>query len=455
MPGARFELWKNRSMRFLLGASSTILTGLIGILRNKWFAHYLEASGIGILAQVVASQAWLGTAGGLGLGLPVARAVGAATAAGDLPGARRAFWAALTLLAISGSAVLTLGLLFAGSISRALLGTDAYTALIRISMVGVAGVALHQMLFGLFAGRSDLKAPFAFALVGGSVSLTAAFFMVPRWGLKGAVLAAAVFFSAGCAGALLVQRREYGPLMRPPAEPAVTPGLARSLLTVAGAGLLSALIEQGTLLTLRSHYVRANGVEANGFLQAGIAISQQVGALFYAYLGSYAFGKISGVAGAEATRDYTRKHWAPLLLLAALALIATRLGAGTLLRLLYSHRFDPAQPLMAWALLGEYGRIGLLTWALGALPLGGARLWFPISLVFPATLAVAYAAFATAGAGALSLPKAYAAAGIAAACVGGAVMARRGVTLGARDLLVFACGATALLALAVAAGGAS
>jgi O-antigen/teichoic acid export membrane protein len=451
MPDARFALWRDRSLRFSMGATATIVTGLTGILRNKWFAQHLEASGIGILAQIISSQGWLGTAAGMGLGLPVARAVGAAAASDDPLAARRTVWAAFTLLAMSSSAVIALGLFFAAPISRALLGTADYATLIRISMVGVAGVALQQTLFGLFAGRSDLRAPLTFAIVGGGLSVAAAFLLVPRLGLTGAALAAAVLFPAGCAGMLFLHRREYRPVVASPPKPLLTPGLARVLLKVAGAGLLSSLVEQGTLLALRSHYVRANGIEANGYLQAGLAISQQVGSLFYAYLASYAFGKISGVSGvlgAEGARAYTRKHWGPLMLLAAAALVATRLGATPLLHLLYSHRFDPAEPLMAWALVGEYGRIGLLTVALGSLPLGGAKLWLPISLVFPATLAIAYAILAASGAGLLSMPKAYAVAGIAAACVGGVIMGRRGVTLGARDLMVFGGGAVVLALLA-------
>ncbi|TMQ65490.1 MAG: hypothetical protein E6K77_02710 [Candidatus Eisenbacteria bacterium] len=448
MPDARFALWRDRSLRFSMGASATVVNGLMGIIRNKWFAQHLEASGLGILAQVFSNQAWLGTAAGMGLGLPVARVIGAATAADDQPAARRTVWAAFTLLAMTGSVVVAGGLLFAAQISQALLGAAAYAGLIRISMIGVAGVAVQQTLVGLFAGRSDLRAPLTFSIVGGGISVLAMFLLVPRWGLQGGALAVAILFPAGCVGALAVHRRTYAPVLTPPRERALTPGLARSLLTVAGAGLLASLVEQGTFLTVRSHYVRANGIEANGFLQAGLSISQQVGSLFYAYLASYAFGKISGAPGAEGTRAYTRKHWTPIILPAAAALIAARLGATPLLHLLYSHRFDPAEPLMAWALVGEFGRIGLMTWALGSLPLGGARLWFPISLVFPVALAIAYALFAASGAGVLSMPKAYASAGLGAACVCGMVMSRRGVTLGARDIAVFAGGAAALILLA-------
>ena len=435
-----------------MGASATFVTALTGVLRNKWFAQHLEASGIGILAQVVSTQAWLGAAGGMGLGIPVARSVGAATGSGDLTAARRTIYGAMALLLMSGSLVIAVALIAAPALSRALLGTDAYAPLIRLSTIGVAGVALQQTLAGLFGGRSDLKAPLTLAIVGGAVSLGLALVLVPRWGLVGAVLAVAALFPVGCAGALLIHRRFYAPLFASAPSPWITPALARSLLTVSGAALLSALIEQGTMIVLRSHYVRANGVEANGYLQAGFAISQQVGALFYAYLASYAFGKISGLSGVEATRAYTRKHWAPLLLLAAAALVLTRLAAAPLLRLLYSHRFDPAQPLMAWALTGELGRIALLTWALGSLPLGGPRLWFPITLIFPATLAIAYAALAASGQGPLSLPQAYAIAGLAAAILGGIIMSRRGVTLSPRDLAVFLGGAATLVLLAWVTG---
>ena len=452
MRDPRFDLWRDRSLRFSMGAGTTIVSGLTGVLRNKWFAHHLEASGIGVLAQVISSEVWLGTAAGMGMGLPVARAVGASLAQNDTPAARRAVWAAFSLLAIGVSVVVTLGLVFAEAISSALLGSGAYAALIRISMIGVAGVALQQTLFGLYAGRSDLRAPLTFALLGGAVSIAATLLLVPRWGLKGAALAVAILFPVGCASALWIHRRTYAPVLERPPGPLLSSALARTLLTISGAGLVSGLVEQGTFLTLRSHYVRMNGIEANGFLQAGLAISQQVGALFYSYLASYAFGKISGaaqVSGAEGARVYTRKHWAPLLVFAAVALLATRLLALPLLHILYSHRFDPAEPLMAWALVGEFGRISLITVSLGALPVGGVKLWFPISLVFPATLATAYAAFTASGAGPLSLPKAYAVAGLTAALVGGVLMGRRGVTLRARDLAVFAAGAAGLFLLAL------
>src|SRR5689334_19170429 len=99
-----------------MGTSTTLASGVTGILRNKWFAQHLEASGIGILAQIISSQGWLGTTAGMGLGLPVARIVGAATGSGDLTTARRTMTTAFTLLLINSSFVIALGLFFAAPI---------------------------------------------------------------------------------------------------------------------------------------------------------------------------------------------------------------------------------------------------------------------------------------------------------------------------------------------------
>jgi hypothetical protein len=78
---------------------------------------------------------------------------------GNSAEARRTVWAALSLLSISGSVAISCGLLFAPRISQALLGSTEYAPLVRISLVGAAGIALQQTLMGLFAGRSDLRAP--------------------------------------------------------------------------------------------------------------------------------------------------------------------------------------------------------------------------------------------------------------------------------------------------------
>jgi Na+-driven multidrug efflux pump len=446
MLSPRARLWWDRLVRFFAGASGIVVGALAGVLRNKWLAMHLEASGIGIVSQVVAALSWLGAAAGLGLGLPVSRAVGAATGRGDDAAARRATWTAFSLTLAAGLPIALLGLLFAERVSIALLGTPEHANLVRVSMLGVIGVGLFQVAQGASAGRSDVRAPLLFALGGASAITLLTFALVPRFGLLGATTAVALLYPAGCATLLVAHGRRHPVAFHPRPRPALDPPEAKALLSVAGAALVLPLLDQGTLLALRAHFLRENGVAANGLLQAALALSQQVGALFYAYLASYAFGKISGAGGPDGIRSYTRRQWAPLIALAALAVALAMVAAAPLLRILYSSRFDPARPMMAFALFGEFGRVCLQACALGSLPLGGTRLWVRIGVVQPVALAAAYALFAASGSGPLSLPRAYAAAGVFTFATGALLMARAGLSLGGRNLAL-AGGAYAGLAV--------
>jgi O-antigen/teichoic acid export membrane protein len=448
MSSPRFQLWKDRSLRFATGSGATIANALFGIIRNKWLATHLQTVGLGVLAQSTSAQAWLGTLAGMGLGLPVGRAVGAARGQYDDPAVRRTVWTALSLIWLGSLLVATIGFLFAGPISRAHLGTSDHALLIRIAALGGAGVAFQGLLFGLFVGRSDLRANLTLSVIGGLASVAVTLALVPRWGLLGGAIGIAVLAPAGVVGVLLLHRRSYAGLLAPVPKPPFDPALARSILGVGAAVVLLTLVDLGTMITVRSHYLGMHGPAANGLLQAALALSQQVGTLFYAYLSNYAFGKVSGLGGIAEVRLYTHRHWRPLIALATLLFALAMVASTPLLHLLYSSRFDPARPLMAWALWGEFCRVSMNAWAIGALPIGGARLWLPIALAPSIGLALSYALLSRAPLGTLSLPLAYAGAGLFSLCFGGIAMSRAGVTLTRKDLGVVLVAALALAALA-------
>jgi hypothetical protein len=445
-----FEVWRRRFMRLVWGGGGPVATAITGVVRNKWLALHLDTAGIGVIGQVVAGQAWLGTASGLGLGFPLTQAIGRRLGQGDADGVRRAAATAAGILLLSLLAVTAIVLLFAGGISTLLFGADLHADLIRISMVGVAGLAAHGLVTGLFAGHSDLRALFTLALGGGLAWLIATLLLVPRMGIAGGVIGAALLTPAGILIALLVHARRYGAIVVQ-LKPRIDSALARELLAVAGAGLQLALIDKGALLGLRAHYVRENGIAANGLLQAALALSQQAAAPFFAYLFGYAFAKVAGLPDADAMRAYTRRHW-PALVIGAAGLLGVAMALGTpLLHLLYSDRFDAARPLMAWMMLGEFGKLAGQTWALGALPLGGTKLWLRVGLAFPLGMLAAYPALSAAPA-LLRLPLAYAVGGACSILAGGFWMTRRGVSLGPRELLLLGVTAAALTALAAFIG---
>ena len=83
-----------------------------------------------------------------------------------------------------------------------------------------------------------------------------------------------------------------------------------------------------------------------------------------------------------------------------------------------------------------------------ALPLAGPRLWLPIGLAPSAGLALCYAVLSHTTLGPMTLPFAYAGAGLFSLCFGGIAMSRAGVTLTGRDVAMMAGAAMALAALA-------
>jgi hypothetical protein len=268
------------------------------------------------------------------------------------------------------------------------------------------------------------------------------------FGLRGAVIGIGCFFPSAILGTLWWHRREYAAAFRPLPRPWFHGPTARTMLKVAVAALGLSLLDQGVMLAMRTHYARTQGYEANGLLQAALSLTQQAGAVFYAYLGSYAFGKISGAGGLAGIRAYTQRQWAAFVAAAAVAFAIAMLVARPLIHLLFSEQFDGAQPMMMWTLFGEFAKVGMQAWMFGSLPLGGIWLFVPLGVSYPLAMALGYVVALRLGLGPMSVAAAYAFAGVTALAVSGVVMTARGVPLTPRGLLVLAAGLAGLFGLA-------
>lgn len=448
MPPSRLEVWTARAGRLAFGAAVNVVGALGGAIRNKILATVLGTAGLGVLAQVQTSQVWLGLATGLGLGIPVTQSIGSALGRDDDAAVRRTVWTALCAVAAAVALVALAGLLLAPAWVALLLGPHADPALVRLSLIAVAGLAGQGVVQGIFAGRSDVRAPLTYAVVGNVVAIAAVAGLAVPFGLRGAVLGLGCFYPAAIAGALWWHRRDYAAAFRPLPRPRFHGPTARAMLKVAVAALGMSLLDQGTLLAVRTHYARTQGFEANGLLQAALALTQQTGAVFYAYLGSYAFGKVSGAGGPEGIRAYTRRQWAAFMMSAAAAFALVMLLSRPLIHLLFSAQFDAAQPMMAWMLYGEFAKVAMQGWMFGALPLGGLRLFVPLGLSYTLALGLGYLAALAARVGPMSVAYAYAFAGTVALVISGAVMTARRVPLTPRGLIVLLVGLAVLAAMA-------
>src|SRR5262249_55640380 len=145
-------------------------------------------------------------------------------------------------------------------ISAALLGSSAHATLIRISLLAVAGLAFQPTVQGLFAGHSDVRSTFIYALLGNGAMVALVFALVPRFGLAGAVWSMACFWPVAIVGTLWLGRGVYAAALAPPDGPRFDPAIGGAMLKVASASLALALLDQGTLLAIRAHYVRLYGL---------------------------------------------------------------------------------------------------------------------------------------------------------------------------------------------------
>jgi len=215
-------------------------------------------------------------------------------------------------------------------------------------MIGSPG-SLQQLVVGS-SRDAPISRSLAFSAVGAwsvAATLTSSLAPTRRRGARVSLL-----FPLGCLGAILLRRRST-----PALDPATGEGADRGMPRSSDGrelGLVAALVKQAFFLTIRSHYVRTFGIEATASCSR-LAISQQVGSLFYAY--SRATRSEDQRLVARRARATTHATLERIMLLAAAALLVTSLGASPLLRLLYSHRFDPRQPLIAWR-LSAIRRIG-------------------------------------------------------------------------------------------------
>ncbi len=444
--------WLKPAARFGLSGVTSAIGALGGLARNKLLATWLGTGGMGVWGQIVSAQLWLGTLTGAGLTIPLSHAIAIARGAGKDDVVRRATWTVGIAVAVAAVVVCGAGLALAPQLSTALLGTPRHALLVRLSMIGVAGIAAQVTLQGLWAGYADVRVTFTNAWIGNVVATSAILVLVPAYGIAGGVLGAACFYPAAMTGAMWIHRARYRSAFLPAPTPRFDASMFGRLLRFAGVALTMSLLDQGVLVATRAHYVRVYGTSANGVLQAALTIAVQAGAIFHAYLGGYAFGRISGLPDVAAIRDYTRRQWRPITAAAALLAAFVMLAATPLLHLLYSNRFDAARGLLAWTMLGEFCRVAMQVWLVGALTVGGLRLWAPVGLGYTATVAVGYVLATHRGAGPYSLPYAYAVAGFVGLLLAGAAMSRRGVTLAGRDFTLLALMVAALLSLALRLG---
>lgn len=358
----------------------TLITLAGSLARGKIFAVALGTSGVGVLAQLTNFAALLTGLATLGLSGAGVTLIGQARASNDAE-PRRRIAATIIALPLAASAVLiAAAAVWAGPLSRSLLGSSHHKAYIIIAAASVPANALAMSYQVIMQGHDRAwRTAWNSALMALAMVIAVVLLVVP-FGLAGGVASVAVT-SAVAAIVVVLRERWITADAWPPRSAGrdVNQLLLRFGLASLVAGSATALVD----LILRSDVVTRLGTSANGLYQPVYLL----GSLVFAQLGAGVVTAVTpGLAAAWAAADRPAvraqiNSAVQLSLLAMVPLILVVTAVRTLLiDAVFSGSFAAAAPPLALALTAELPRC--LTYAMGGfmLPARLIRTWVGLGL---------------------------------------------------------------------------
>jgi O-antigen/teichoic acid export membrane protein len=334
-----------------LGLLSSGAGVLIGIARSKVTAHVLGPEGIGQSAELNQLIGLAMVPVAMFTGPALLSMIAKARADNDLAGLTRTYRSAMSAVLTVGGVTLTAAVIagywvLPASWGRALwplLFPAALTALIG-QLAGIPNQVLTP--YGLL--RTVTFQTFLVSLVGSLLGVLGTIW----FGLRGqfyGVLAATLLLAPTAFWLASKRLPTFSWRFRPEIDPA--------FLKYAGAlgvsSLVVGLANQGFLIGVRSALESAGGPEFNGQFQAAWLVGTTYFGMIGTSLGNFAFPRYAAartVAELEsevvAAMAFVHRLMPPMVL----TLIAVR---APILRLLYSHRFDPAIELLGLLLISD------------------------------------------------------------------------------------------------------
>lgn len=379
----------------LLNGIATAVRILSSVALNKLLAVYIGPSGYAVLGQFQ-NMATLATAfanGGINTGVTQYTA-----AYFDDERRQHDLWRTAGFLSIAGSALASVGLvLFYRPLTTALLGDPAYGSVILWFAGTLSLVVFNGLLLSILNGKKEIgrfvAANIASSLVGAGLSAL----LVARLGVYGALLALAVNQSLVLLVTLAICRQApwfrlrllFG---RPDAR------AVRALAKFSMMAITSAVVVPATQLLIRAHLRGTFGVDAAGYWQGMVKISDMYLMLITAPLAIYYLPRIAEIRVGSELRGEILRGYTLLLPVTALCGLGIYLLRDVVIALIFTSAFLPMRELFGWQLVGDVCKIG--SWLLGYAIVGQGlyRLFIATELAFSVTLvALSYALTAVAG----------------------------------------------------------
>ncbi len=335
---------------------------LLGMVRVKFAAVLIGATGVGLNASFGALQGLIGTLAGLGIQSSAVRDIAAAVGKNDEHAMGRAVLTLRRLCWFTGLAGMAAIMLLAPLLSQITFGHRDYA--LDIAALGV--VILFGNLSGgqtaLIQGMRRIGDMARANIVGAVFGTVAAIGFYATLGLRGiiptlvAVSAFQLALSWHFARKVPVPKVELT-LRQTFAE---ANGMVRLGLVFMANGLMGSVVAYITIALITQY----EGTQAVGLYSAAFALSGMFVNFVLGAMGADYYPRLTAAAGDKAAMNRMVNEQTEIgLLLALPGLLATLALAPWILQLFYTREFLGAVELLQWFILGCMGRV--ISWPLG------------------------------------------------------------------------------------------
>jgi PST family polysaccharide transporter len=364
--------------------SSSVVSILAGIAKNKLIALLLGPQGIGLFGLLQAIQTTASTAVGLGLSSSGIRQIARTEAEEGPEGLALTYSLLRRCSAVLGLMGLAALVLLRRPIALLTLGDESYAGAIAWLGAGVWATVMAGAQTALLNGLRRLRELALVNVWGAVIGVPLSVLAVWLWKESGVSLAVAVTALSSLSASWWWSRR-----VAPPHGDAKHRDLAgplRVLLTMGVTLMVTTLMTVGNQFAVRAMVTRMLGITATGHFQAAWSISMvYLGFILSAMSADYYPRLAAAAQDKVAANGIVNEQIEVALLLTGPVIVGMLAFAPQLVCLLYSSAFADTNAVLCWQILGDVFKIGSFPMAFVLLANGCSRLYFFTELAWNLT----------------------------------------------------------------------
>ena len=367
--------------------SSSIMGGAAGInmllsmLRVKFAAILIGATGVGLLASFTALQNMIATLAGLGLRSSAVREIAVASSRGDHEAVARIILTLRRMCWLTGFMGMLSMMLLSSWLSQLIFAKSDYA--LDIAALGIA-ILLANISSGqkaLIQGMRHIGDLARVDIIAAAVGTISAITLYWAFGLRGIIPTILMIAATQLCSSSWYARRIH--VSKVKLRWRETFNQAGDMVRLGIAMMFSGLLASAVSLITISLITQQEGISATGFYSAAFALSGLFVGFVLQAMGADYYPRLIGVTHApEQMTKLVNEQTEVGLLLALPGLLATLVFAPWAIHIFYSAEFLPAIELLQWFLFGCLGRV--ISWPLGyvILALGKGRWYLLTESVF-------------------------------------------------------------------------